>query len=427
VSIGTTTLNSDPALPQRDLLLDTTLVGQRLSRLIGPVSPTPIQRCERIKATYQVGRSLRLVYRAEVLGSTHTIAARVYPDQRSAKAYCDAAASAVACGPLRPIAHDPEINTVFWTFPNDRKLTQLPSLWVNPGELAQNFSRRWVSSRLMAYAPEWSATVQCLDQSGGVVGFAKVFGNADIARRYLLHDTLRRNLPAYNPNLRLPRVVAYSERHRTVLIEAVEGRPLPGLPAPDGVDNLRRLGAAVATLHSLPLPRASRFARFDPAGLHEAAHVIGRVRSDVESLAGALASLLVSRWEEPAEGSVCLHGDVSGGNAIIADGRVTLLDLEDVALGPAAADLGSVLARLRYYCRIGRLSASAERNLADAFLTGYASVRALPDTTARRWYTAAALFAEQALRAVTRIRPAGLLHLQELLAEARMLLCSAEA
>jgi Ser/Thr protein kinase RdoA (MazF antagonist) len=127
---------------------------------------------------------------------------------------------------------------------------------------------------------------------------------------------------------------------------------------------------------------------------------------------------LVACCEPPAGPAVCLHGDLHPKNGIVTQDGVALIDLDQSAAGPAAADVGSLLAGLRYGRRIGLLSGSAERRLSAAFLAGYASTRPLPPMASLRWSMAAALLAERALRAVNRVRPEGLVHLDGLLADA---------
>lgn len=96
-----------------------------------------------------------------------------------------------------------------------------------------------------------------------------------------------------------------------------------------------------------------------------------------------------------------------------AAAEVALIDLDQTGIGPAAADLGSLLARLER-SRIVQGADTAE--LAAAFLDGYAEVRPTPDPESLAWHTSAALLAEQAMRAVNRVRPEALDHLGELLA-----------
>jgi len=98
------------------------------------------------------------------------------------------------------------------------------------------------------------------------------------------------------------------------------------------------------------------------------------------------------------------------------------IDVEDVAIGPAAADLASVVAGFLYLYASGELSRTTFSRQVAAFLNGYANIRPLPDPNSLRWHTAAALFIERASRAVTRIRPLGLAHLDRLLREASRVL-----
>ncbi len=123
---------------------------------------------------------------------------------------------------------------------------------------------------------------------------------------------------------------------------------------------------------------------------------------------------------------MCLHGDANLRNAILAttpersaQGRpeVVLVDLEDSGAGPAAADLGQILAGLLTARIRGAIDDRTERALGDALLAGYGEP---PAWDAVRWHTAAAVLARVALPAVNRVRP-------ELLPCLRPLLDGAEA
>ncbi len=131
---------------------------------------------------------------------------------------------------------------------------------------------------------------------------------------------------------------------------------------------------------------------------------------------------LIARQPDDTEAPVCLHGDVHPKNAIVTDRGIALIDVEDVAVGPAAADIGSFLAALVYLRRGARLASHTDDGVARAFVLGYGSVRPLPARAALRWHTAAALLIERIFRAVTRVRPLGLLNLPELVEDARALL-----
>jgi Ser/Thr protein kinase RdoA (MazF antagonist) len=184
------------------------------------------------------------------------------------------------------------------------------------------------------------------------------------------------------------------------------------------------LGAALAALHKLPPPDSlPLFKRLEADRLERAARVIEVARPDLSMLVRRLAGRLCSRPGDAGDlrQPVCLHGDVHPKNALLRGDSLTLIDLDLSGAGTAAADLGSLLAALSYKRLVGLLSPDAGRELADAFLAGYAAMRALPSDTSLRWHTAAALLAERALRAISRIRPEGLQHLEEILVEAERL------
>ena len=163
--------------------------------------------------------------------------------------------------------------------------------------------------------------------------------------------------------------------------------------------------------------------RFAPLHLRENAAIIGTIRPDVSDAAEHLAARLIADAVPDGE-TLCLHGDLHPKNAIMCADRVALIDVEDVALGAAAADVGSLLASFVYRRETGRLSRDACRARMLAFFAGYETVRRLPATPSLQWHTAAAMLVERAARAVTRIRPLGLEHLPALLSTSEQLLDS---
>ncbi len=82
-----------------------------------------------------------------------------------------------------------------------------------------------------------------------------------------------------------------------------------------------------------------------------------------------------------------------------------MIDFDQGGSGAAAADMGSVLGTL-LTTQLLRPDTAVD-GLGAAFLDGYRAVRALPSGAELRWYTAAALVAERAIRAVNRVNSAG--------------------
>ena len=421
----TPALAADPRVPGRDVLLDGAAMAARLSRLLGRDGPAPIDGYQRGRAKYKVGESLRLVHEVEVGGTPWLVASRTFAEGRSESVYARAQENARAAGPLRPVAHDPELQTVFWTFPNDRKLATLPALVAGTETVSRLLGRPIGRTELAAYAPEKSATAACLDErTGRPVAYAKVFASeAEAAAAHRAHALLFDLVGTEHFALRLPAVLAWSPADRMLIVEALEGRRIDTLLGPDQLEAMRRFGAALAALHCLPAPaELPAFERLAPQRQAPAAQLIALARPDVARAAVRLADELSDRAPVPATAPVCLHGDVHLKNGLMnGRRRVGLIDLDQAGLGPAAADVGSALAGLRYHALVADEVARGER-LEQALLDGYGSLRDLPKPQTLRWHVAAALLSERALRAVNRLRPDGLACLGAVLAEARAVL-----
>jgi Ser/Thr protein kinase RdoA (MazF antagonist) len=393
----------DPALPHRDLLLDDQQMAARLALLINDRDAAVIDRCEKQRIKYRVGESLRILYRLSVDGRTHLIAAKAFAVSESFE---------------RQSAQfvDPDIRAAFWVFPNDRKLRHLGLLREMPETLATVLAGQWRDSELVAYVPEKCATVRCEDGDGNTIAYAKMHVAAEgpsLGETYLQLSSVCANVV---------KPLEYSARYQLLVLEAVPGNRISDLKSKELSDGFAGLAQALAALHSAPIPnQLPRFRRHDPHRLRNCSRIIGMARPDVATVADELDQEL--RETIPAEESlVCLHGDVHPKNGIALPGLVTLIDLDQTGTGPAAADLGSMLALLHYNWRTGLISRRRQRELARVFLQAYAGFRQLPAQRSLRWHMAAALLSERALRSVNRIRPEGLRHLSQLLNDAREIL-----
>ncbi len=234
-------LAPDPAVPRRNSLLRPATMAGVLSRRLH--AGVPVERCELFHVKYRVGESLRVVYRYRVRGAIHHTAAR----------------SAIGAS--------------FYPYPHDRKLAALPQLAALDQVLGVP-----VTTRLVAYAAEQSATAECRDPRGQVIAYAKVSREAP---RSLDQTTVR-----------TPRVLATGD---VTLLEALAGTRLDRLA--DDERALHEFGKTLAQLHSLPAD-GERFARLDPSRLVTAAEVISVARPDVAGPAAALVTRLLDRVED---------------------------------------------------------------------------------------------------------------------------------
>ena len=409
-------LITDPVLPQRDLLLNPDAVAELFSRQLGIQGPIVVNHCEHLRTTYHAGESLRVAYRVSACGQSCIVAGRAFPSGASSKSFAQVKPRVTDCGPFRPVFRDAATESIFWTFPNDRKIPHLQLLTEIPHELAHLLGSQWTKSNLVAYAPEKCATAQCLNERDNILAYAKVYADGHSQACFQTYTALRKSISTNNAEINFPAVIFHSDQYHILVLEALHGKRIAELQGNELRNAVESLGRALALLHSLPAPQHLEvFERSQSAHMQLAAYTIGLMRPELSQMASELCGQLCSRMKEFAEASVCLHGDVHPKNGVLLEKGIALIDLDQAALGQRAADLGSLLAALRYERHIGLLSEDAERELANAFLHGYQAITRLPETESLRWHMAAALFAERSFRAVSRIRTAGLQCLPELL------------
>ena len=416
-------LAPDVALPGRDGLLDAEAVGRFLAVELRAGRLVPVGQCEVVHTNYRFGKHLRLLYRLRIGRRWRWVSACAFPDGAAEEAFRGATHAAARRAGLRAVVRGTHLGAVFCTFPNDPRLVRLAALLREAHALARRMGGPGSQVRIVRYKPETTLVLQLVEPSGRCLSYAKIYRPARGETAGRLHASLARQLRPDDPHLRLPAPLACVAGGQMLLLEAIEGRQIGELEGREAEVGLARLGAALATFHSLEPPvEAQRFTRYDEACLTEAASVLAQARPSLGPEAEALARELVRRFEPPPDRPVCLHGDMHTGNGILAGTGAALIDLDKVSLGPAAIDLGRLLCLLRYKRLVGRLTAADERARVASLLAGYAGRRPLPSSHALRWYAAAALLTEPAMQAVRRLQPEAIARLDLLLAEARRFL-----
>jgi tRNA A-37 threonylcarbamoyl transferase component Bud32 len=402
-------LANDPALPQRDVLVDETVMAEYLSRLVAGHGDFGINSCERLRTKYRVGASLRVLYKVSGNGQSYRIAARAFPRTQPL---------ATRFHSMREI-HAPELNAIFWIFPHDRKIKTLNVLNHLPAGLRDIQGHEWVQSRVVGHAPEKSVTVQCLDAARRLLGYAKIYAGDEGRAIYDAYQEIHAALEAGMVQLRIPRALSYSAAHHLLLLESVPGVPLSVLELADRVPAYRRLGEALRKLHDLSPPATTaRSTRLTPSGLARAAAIIAQARPEVAHVVQQLACKLIAGYEKIAQNTpVLLHGDLHPKNVLVDNEGLSLLDFDQAARGAAALDLAGVIAGLHCEACLDLLTKEDCSSLITAFVKGYGG-----NAASLRWYVAAALLEERALRAVTRIRFGGLQKLPEILTRAAAVL-----
>jgi aminoglycoside phosphotransferase (APT) family kinase protein len=403
---GTPLLALDPALPQRDLLLDEALMAEYLSRLVAPDGDFGIRDCERLRTKYRVGTSLRVLYEVIGNGQLYRIAARAFPQTRRV---ADRGASSVEVNAT-------DLNTIFWIFPHDRKIKNLSVLADIPDGLQQIEGRPWIKSHVVAHAPEKSVTAQCLGDNEEIIAYAKIYAGDEGRRIFETYDHVAKNLTARD--VQIPRAIAYSEKHHLLLLESVAGVSLSTIALAQRENAYFRLGKALRKLHNIDAPSSTPHAtRLTPEALVQATAIISQARPDVADLVQRLSTKLIAQYK-PGK-PVLLHGDVHPKNILLNDDQLFLLDPDQAATGPAEIDLGSVIAGLYCDTCTGSHTRHEASSVIKALLNGYGASQ---NSHALRWHTAAALLQERALRSITRVRATTLQKLRELLLTAEAVL-----
>ncbi|HEX3090435.1 MAG TPA: phosphotransferase [Ilumatobacteraceae bacterium] len=389
-------LASDPVIPQRDLLLDPDSVAEQLSRMSH--GDSVIQSCTLRRAKYRIGESLRVVYDVVADGRRFVMSARTFDN--SADVFRNAELHADHVLGMPGVAHDPHTNTVWWTLPNDRKLRNLGTLLDPPMRVRRSSGVAWDQSELVEYAPEKSATVRLLDPHGQVSGFAKAYLDRDVLDVANQYNRIAASI-ALLDGIRTPRALGWARPDRIIVLEPMRGRMWTQLPAEVRPVAMKQLGAALANIHGLPTDFGrGPFQRYREERVLNSADLVMTARPDVADAVRAVRNQLAGGPPSP-KAIVCLHGDVHANNVLFHADEVHMIDFDQGGSGAAAADMGSMLGTL-LTTQLLRPDTAVD-GLGAAFLDGYRSVRALPSSAELRWYTAAALVAERAIRAVNRV------------------------
>lgn len=418
--MSSTPLHHDAAVPTRDVLLDRDAMAARFGERLPGVDHDGVRL---VKVKYRVGESLRVLYQVPIDGEPLLVAARTTPRGEG-----DDRIPVGPGGGAPTQAHafrDEVLGARLWTVRGDRRLPHAGDLLDAAPALQAHVPRPWVRSRIVGYAPEKSLVVACLDEAGEPVAFAKMYEDGPAASAaFALHASIA-GAAASTGSLRVPPVVALDAERAVVITDVIRGARLCDVPADAMGPHLRALGVALGRLHACPPGASVRpFRRTDASSVEKAAAVVALARPDCARLAHAVVDTLACAGparRSPSVPDVLLHGDVHLKNALVHDGRLTLIDLDQAALGSPATDLGSFLALLRTLTRVGVIDDDQEEAWSTSFLCGYDRVRAVPDGALMAWATAAALLSERALRAVARVRYPVLTRLEGLLQDAHAL------
>ena len=238
-------------------------------------------------------------------------------------------------------------HTVLYGFPNDARLRRL-RWYIDPLKLkrsladltepAERISGRRTSVEVLRYKPERRVVTRVdLATTDGLSRSLLVrYGTRrEAARVAAIAAHLRRNEVA------TPAPIAQLEDNRVAVDQFIEGDQLRDVVRNVGADSTE-FATALVRFHTTPAPGLTEH-RSPDTDLEKAIRGLAGLTAWAPSLGGeaaALAECLTAKLPADNGPGMLLHGDLHAKNILVHRGVTSFVDLERVAVGPAAIDLG---------------------------------------------------------------------------------------
>lgn len=431
---------ADEKLPQLDLLLDAaslqSIYDQELISARGLATRLRIDDCQIIRVKYRPGKyclittEIKLSDLKNVQVNHQAITLWCGGEGESAMLFDEALCKQAARTDFGDgIFHLPELGAVGWVFPNDLKLTGLPSLFdentlkndILPEIVALSSGEDWQVSELKREVVHYVAARSCTvrvslnlrrgqtDERQSAVLFGKTYCLSEGEAAWRGMRFLWESEARQEGRLLIPEPLAYQPRIKTLWQRGLAGENLFECESsPRYSELLAQAGAAVATLHRIPvstkvLPEAAAIDQ----KLIEAQELISRFRpAGRDDLKRLVHELMAANERIGNPPKAMLHGDLHLKNFFLTNDRVALIDLDNFCLGDPWQELGSFTAAIYYQCLVeGRSLQVAEQTLRP-FLRAYRDQVdwEVSDATLNL-RTAAALIYERVYRCLTRLTP----------------------
>jgi aminoglycoside phosphotransferase (APT) family kinase protein len=360
-------------------------------RYLPPRDRTTWEACELARVRYVPGKSWHVLYRLWRTGQQRSdepswFHTEFLPPALALKRYLELRGR----GTTSPTGFVAELDMLYWRFPADPQLEQLPAVHGDGG---------W---RVVSYVPGKTCVL-----SGSYAGeprILKLYGDERAERVGQVIEALR------EAGVTAPRVAAVEPARRFLVLEHVPGV----LFWSDPVQHLRAevVGAMaheLARLHATQppqrtlgiLPRTSH-AALEWRRFQQATDELSQVFPDLEPRLQRLTTMLGPRsGESPA---VLLHGSFHPAQFLIDRGRPRLMDFDAVCLGDPMYDLARFASHLYDMGQVNGQPIDRIEKAVSAFRSAYLS-RAGERFDAGRWfwYLAVALVSKRAKQVLKRL------------------------
>ena len=297
-----------------------------------------------------------------------------YREGASAAAYVKALPAAAAPAAFGvALSQLPAQDMLWWAWPNDPGLPQLPTL-LDPQRLRAHLPAgcgkvaEVTEVQALRYEPEQRATLRCRLADGRVI-YGKTFcderGATVLARfEHAWAQAAQEPLAAT-----VARPLGLDVATRCFWQAQAPGVPLVQLPQAQAVPALRRLGHALARLHATPLAQGAE--RGVAHWLTEAQRRANKIARVAPALGGRAMALVAQLSEAAAALPVLplslVHGDFHPEQVWVHEGRPLLFDFDEFAFGHPMEDLAAFVTKLR---QRGLPAAECEAGV-QALLRGY--------------------------------------------------------
>jgi Phosphotransferase enzyme family len=433
-------LPTDARLPQLPIILDVErmrgMFQDYLFLSISDQTDCVIRQCEIIQIRYKPASSCMVSYRLDIENGTtgdrgeQIVCGRAFPAGRSQTQW-DKAGTRPLVQPRfgKPLLHLPEIEMVLWSFPNDRKIHALPAATGGvhripdflPGWLASHRGPEWqiaqTTSDLVHYVGEHTCTVKTSVELVHAVQhkhqtmtiFGKTYYDEEGAQTDRVMQDLWDSASRRSGQIRIAEPMWYDAQQNTLWQLGIDGATLEdcAIENQESTVLFTEAAQAIAAFHATPL-RQLRLITIPH--LIDKLRVVGSMLTQYRPACRAVLEPVIARLTAQAESiptnpTATLHGDLHVKNLFLTEGRIAIIDLDNVCEGPPAWDIGSFAAGLL----AGAVTTPASlRRIAghlQIFLEHYnqRSPSAV-DMSAVAWCTAVALVIERSHRCVTRLK-----------------------
>jgi len=379
-------------LPNLGRALDPTRMLAEFRRLLPPRDASQWVRCAVERVIWKPGKSARILYRlwkedepAET-GRPHCFYAEVLPPQRSLRRYLDLQERG---GANRPSGFVAELDMVYWRFPADPRLTQLPGVWCEG---------TW---SVVSYTPTMSCVLA--GNYGGEPTIVKLYHDDRVERVAHVVEALRA------AGVAAPRVLHADAGRRSLVLEHVPGAGFWSHPDRHlQRDVMTAMARELAVLHDATLPESTRtslevveFGAREWERFVEAREELAVAFPDLRSRLGRLETMLAGAYVEPEP--ALLHGDFHPAQFLTADGSPRLIDYDNVCFGDPMYDLARFASHLFYKGMVHERPLAEIEAAVAAFRSGYIAAGTRFRAANWFWHLAVSLVAKRAHRVLTRL------------------------